>query len=251
MLIETGPDQFVPAWFRDNSKAWNSLNDWEKGKAAEIIGRYFRDSEELWAREGETLLRFMKEETSMLPCAEDLGVVPDCVPVVLEKLGILGLRIPRWARRYHEGGAPFIPPAEYPRLTVCAPSVHDTTTVREWWETENDRRGLWKALGLSPADDSGGEVPSDYSPKTAERIFEGFLDAQSVLVMFQLQDFFALDKNLRVKNAADERINIPGTVADTNWSYRMPFTLEDFDAEGSLAKRIHTLAKKRKSRKPV
>ncbi|MDR1317154.1 MAG: 4-alpha-glucanotransferase [Spirochaetales bacterium] len=254
MLIETGPDGFAPAWFRDSSKAWNSLSGGEKEKAALIIRGYFRDSEDLWAREGERLLRFMKEETSMLPCAEDLGVVPDCVPGVLGRLGILGLRIPRWVRRYRESGEPFIPPAEYPRLTVCAASVHDTSTVREWWETENDRGGLWRALGLSTADasgNSGGQAPSAYSPETAERIFGGLLGAQSVLVMFQFQDFFALEPDLRVENAADERINVPGTVADTNWSYRMPFTLEDFDAGGGLAKRIHALVKKRADGKPA
>ncbi|MDR1626148.1 MAG: 4-alpha-glucanotransferase [Spirochaetia bacterium] len=249
MLVEAGPGLFAPAWFRDNSKAWNSLSGQEKEKAAEIIRRYFRDSEDLWAREGERLLRFMKEETPMLPCAEDLGVVPDCVPEVLGRLGILGLRIPRWVKRYRENGEPFIPPAEYPELTVCAASVHDTTTVRQWWETETDRAGLWKALGL--ADAYGKEAPSDYSPKTAQRVFEGLLGARSVLAMFQLQDFFALEKNLRAADAADERINVPGTVTDENWSYRMPFRLEDFDAEGVLAKRIHALIKKRKSRKPA
>jgi 4-alpha-glucanotransferase len=69
--------------------------------------------------------------------------------------------------------------------------------------------------------------------------------------MFQFQDFFALEPKLRVENAADERINVPGTVVDTNWSYRMPFTLEDFDAQGVLAKRIHVLVKKRKDGKPA
>jgi 4-alpha-glucanotransferase len=249
MLIETGPGQFAPAWFRDGSKAWNSLGSQEKEKAAHIIRGYFKDSEDLWAREGEKLLRFMAEETSMLPCAEDLGVVPDCVPEILGRLGILGLRIPRWVKRYHENGEPFVPLAEYPELTVCAASVHDTTTVRQWWEEENDREGLWKALGL--ADAYGRQAPADYDPKTARRIFEGLLGARSVLVMFQLQDFFALEKNLRAANAADERINVPGTVADTNWSYRMPFRLEDFDAEGVLAKRVHALVKKRKSGEPA
>jgi 4-alpha-glucanotransferase len=240
MLIETGPDEFAPAWFRENSKAWASLTGEEKDRTARIFQAYFKESEDVWAREGEALLCFMKEETLMLPCAEDLGVVPDSVPVILGRLGILGLRIPRWVRRYREAGEPFVSLTDYPRLTVCAASVHDTTTVREWWETENDRTGLWKALGLS------GEIPAAYSPKAARQIFEGLLGAGSSLVMFQLQDFFALEKKLWADNAADERINVPGTVTDTNWSYRMPFTLEEFDAEGVLAKRIQDLLKKRK-----
>jgi 4-alpha-glucanotransferase len=181
----------------------------------------------------------------MLPCAEDLGVVPDSVPGVLQRLGILGLRIPRWVKRYHEAGEPFIPPAEYPRLSVCAASVHDTTTVREWWETETEegRAGLWKALGFS------GEADAAYTPGVAEKVFEGLLAADSALVVFQLQDFFALEERLRPASATQERINVPGTVTDTNWSYRMPFCLEDFDSRGVLAKRILTLVNKRKNRK--
>lgn len=32
----------------------------------------------------------------MLVCGEDLGMVPKCVPPVLELIGILGLRIQRY-----------------------------------------------------------------------------------------------------------------------------------------------------------
>jgi 4-alpha-glucanotransferase len=243
LLIETENGMFAPAWFRENSQAWASLRGEEKNKLGELINRYFRESEEIWAKEGGKLLGFMKEASAMLPCAEDLGVVPDSVPGVLERLGILGLRIPRWVKRYHEAGEPFIPPAEYPRLTVCAASVHDTTTVREWWETETDRAGLWKALGFS------GEAETAYSPAVAEKVFAGLLAADSALVMFQLQDFFALEERLRPACAAQERVNVPGTVSDTNWSYRMPLCLEDFDSHGVLAKRILTLVKKRRNRK--
>ena len=243
LLIETGPDIFAPAWFRESSQAWASLNGDERDKLGKLIARYFRDSEELWAKDGEKLLGFMKKAVPLLPCAEDLGVVPDSVPVVLERLGILGLKIPRWTKRYREAGEPFIPPAEYPHLTVCAASVHDTTTLREWWETEPDKEGLWKSLGFC------GEAPAAYSGETAKKVFEGFLAAESVLVMFQLQDVFALEEKFRSVYCADERINVPGTVTDTNWSYRMPFCLEDFDADNVLAKCVLSLVKKRKNKK--
>jgi 4-alpha-glucanotransferase len=243
LLIETQSGMFCPAWFRENSQAWASFSEEEKNRMRGLVRRYFQESEELWAEEGGKLLGFMKEASGMLPCAEDLGVVPDSVPVVLERLGILGLRIPRWVKRYHEAGEPFVPPAEYPRLSVCAASVHDTTTLREWWETETGRAGLWKALGFS------GEAPASYSPQAAEKVFEGLLAAGSALVMFQLQDFFALEESMRPAGAAEERINVPGTVTDTNWSYRMPFCLENFDARGVLAKRVLALVKKRRNRK--
>ncbi|MCL1817457.1 MAG: 4-alpha-glucanotransferase [Spirochaetaceae bacterium] len=243
LFIETKAGMFAPAWFRDNSQAWMSLEGEEKEKIAAIIDRYFKKSEEHWKTDGGALLRFMKESSSMLPCAEDLGVVPESVPGVLEGLGILGLRIPRWTRRYREAGEPFILPAEYPRLSVCAASVHDTSTLREWWETETGKEDFWKALGLP------GEAPADYTTDTAEKVFAGLLEAESAIVMFQLQDFFALEESLRAASSAEERINVPGTIADTNWAYRMPQCLEEFDARGNLARRIAALVKKRKERK--
>ena len=244
MLIETEEGMYAPAWFRESSQAWASLDGNEKEKASALIYNYFRESEELWEKEGEALLRVMKKNSPMLPCAEDLGVVPDSVPGVLAGLGILALRIPRWTRRYHEKGEPFVPPAEYPRLAVCAPSVHDTSTVREWWETENSRADFWKALGLA------GEAPADYSADTAKNLFTGLLGVESIIVVFQLQDFFALEKSLRAATSAEERINVPGTVNAENWSYRMPWCLENFDEQGELARRIAALVKKRKTRKP-
>ncbi|MDR1931545.1 MAG: 4-alpha-glucanotransferase [Spirochaetales bacterium] len=242
MFIEAEPGMFAPAWFRDKSKAYASLSDGEKNTLNQIIACYFRDSQDIWAKQGEALLGFMKDASSMLACAEDLGVVPDSVPAILGKLGILGLKIPRWVKRYNEAGEPFIPPAEYPRLTVCAASVHDTTTVREWWETETGRAEFWKALGLKD------KPPADYSPAAAEKVFEGLLGADSVLVVFQLQDFLALEEGFRAAGAADERINVPGTVADTNWSYRIPFLLEELSAAESLKKKILTCVKKRKAK---
>ncbi len=238
-LIATGPDSFAPAWYRESSKSYRSLDDGEKRVFSRLMTDYYRDSEERWRREGRELLSFMKETTEMLPCAEDLGVVPESVPRVLEELGILGLRIPRWTRRYREPGEPFIPPGEYPRLSVCAASVHDTTTLRDWWENEADREAFRRALGIP-------ESPTpDYSVAAAERVFAGLLRTGSILAMFQLQDFLALTPEFRTADPSEERINVPGTVTDTNWSYRTPFTLEDFRAHESLTEKIRALLRER------
>lgn len=63
----------------------------------------------------------------MLCCGEDLGMVPACVPKVLAELEILGLRIQRMS---DDPKREFNHPADYPYLTVCTPSVHDTSTTR-------------------------------------------------------------------------------------------------------------------------
>jgi len=240
-FLET-PYGYAPAWYRDSARALGVLSPSEREKLQSLVSRYYRSSETLWEQRGETLLRVLKETTGMLPCAEDLGVVPDCVPRVLNCLGILGLRIPRWTRRYKEEGQPFIPPREYPRLSVCATSVHDTSTLRQWWEEESDRDAFWKALGYS------GSAPPSYTISTAEKVLERILETSSLLVMFQLQDLFALSRPYRVKDPSEERINIPGTVSDRNWTYRLPFLLEEFTTDTAFAEKVRGLLKDRLAR---
>ncbi len=242
-LVEAEKDLFAPAWYRDGSRAYGTLNDGEKRLFGEIVSRYFRESESDWSAEAEKLLGFMKKTTHMLPCAEDLGVVPDCVPVVLGKLGILSLKIPRWARKYKEPGEPYIPPRDYPFLSVCAASVHDTTTLRDWWEHEADRESFWGSLGYS------GPPPRELVPEAAERLFEGLLAAGSALAMFQLQDYLALSGTFRTDDPEEERINVPGTVTAANWSYRLPMTLGALRSDEDLCRRIRNLVERRRSRK--
>ncbi len=240
-LVET-PYGYAPAWYRDSARALEVLRIEEREKLQSLVSRYYKSSELLWEQVGEKLLRVLKETTEMLPCAEDLGVVPDCVPKVLGRLGILGLRIPRWTRRYKEAGQPFIPPKDYPRLSVCATSVHDTSTLRQWWEEEQERDAFWRALGYS------GSAPESYTLSTAEKVLHGILEASSLLVMFQLQDLFALSRTYRVKDPSEERINIPGTVSDRNWTYRLPFLLEEFTTDTAFKDKVRELLKDRRSR---
>ncbi len=153
----------------------------------------------------------------MLPCAEDLGVVPDCVPEVLADLGILGLRVPRWAREWDEDDSPFIPPAQYPYLTVCAASVHDTSTLRGWWYEEPDaRRAFWNTLGLE------GDAPDSYHREVAQSVLNALSGTRSAIAMYEIQDLFALTDDLVPDDPNDERINTPGTYNLVNWSYRVP-----------------------------
>jgi 4-alpha-glucanotransferase len=243
-LVEAAADEFVPAWYWQNSRAWASLGGPERATFQNgLLRRYWGESEAVWEAGGEKLLSFMSAATSMLACAEDLGAVPDCVPRVLARLGILGLKVPRWARRWKEPGEPFISPRDYPAGSVCAASVHDTSTLRQWWEREADRAAFWEALGCE------GTAPGDYSPQTARRIMQALLAAASNLVTFQLQDFFALDETLRVANPEEERINTPGTVDQLNWTYRLPVRLEDLTKNRRLLDVLGALVAGRRSRR--
>jgi 4-alpha-glucanotransferase len=243
-FIAVEDDVFAASWTYRNCSRYQDLSDQEKHLLEELVSRKGWESEQLWERHGEELLTFMRNTVPMLTCAEDLGVVPDCVPRVLERLGILGLKIPRWARRWGQPGDPYIPHVDYPFLSVCAPSVHDTSTLREWWEYEDGREDFWASLGIP------GACPPDYSAGTARTVIRRLLDAGSAIAVFQIQDFFALDDNYRVEDSRSERVNIPGTVQERNWSYRIPMTLEDLKKNNDFSSLIAELSEERRRKSP-
>jgi 4-alpha-glucanotransferase len=51
--------------------------------------------DELWEEQGRTALAAVVDATDMLSCGEDLGMVPEFVPGVMNDLGLLSLEIER------------------------------------------------------------------------------------------------------------------------------------------------------------
>jgi 4-alpha-glucanotransferase len=240
-LLDDGAGAFTPAWYLESKKGFQSLSGEEKGKLANLVGQRRRESEEGWESTGRHLLAVLQEATDMLVCAEDLGDVPRCVPRVLNGLGILGLRIVRWAREYDTTPpgqqAPFIPPSRYPQLSVCTPSVHDTSTVRGWWEESAAERELFfRALG------GQGACPPRMTLPLLEKIMGYCAGARSLLCMFQVQDLLDLDEDLWAADPGADRINVPGTVTDQNWTWRMPVSVEELSRRARLIKKIRELA---------
>jgi 4-alpha-glucanotransferase len=191
------------------------------------------------------LLAALQDATDMLVCAEDLGDVPRCVPRVLAQLGILGLRIVRWSREYDTAvpGKPvaFIPPSQFPPLTVSTPSVHDTSTIRGWWEEDAGERELFfSSLGEK------GTCPPRLTSELHEKIFAHCMGSGSLLCMFQLQDILDLDEGLWAPDPRGDRINVPGTVNDTNWTWRMPLSISELCARTPLSERLRALVGERR-----
>lgn len=238
-LLELPNGMFTQSWtFRECSR-YQALYDHERNVFEALVHRAGEKSEELWEKHGTKLLTFMKESTDMLTCAEDLGVIPPSVPRTLADMGILGLRIPRWAREWGAPGEPLISLEDYPEMTVTAPSVHDTSTLREWWTREKGKELLWELL-------YPGEVcPESYDAHTAERVVSGFSRTQSMILVFQIQDLLALSNAYRLPNEEDERINIPGTYNDFNWTYRIPIPLETLISDEKIAETIRQIIRSR------
>jgi len=244
-LIKIDDETYIYSWsFRECSR-YTTLNEHENQVFEGLVQRIGEQNERIWEIQGRKTLQMMRETVDILPCAEDLGVVPESVPEVLGSLGILSLKVPRWTHDYDQPGEPFIPPENYPFLSVCAPSVHDTSTLREWWNVElsdSERSAFWTLLGYT------GTAPGEFDPDTARKVIQGLLATSSVFCVFQLQDLFALEPDLCSTDPAHERVNIPGTANSVNWSYRIPENLEDILRREKLKVSIRELAEERNKR---
>jgi 4-alpha-glucanotransferase len=242
-LLSRGEDSFAPAWYFWESSSFKSLSEEEQSRLRSLIDAARRESEAVWEERGRRLLTVMRDATDMLVCAEDLGDVPECVPRVLSELGILGLRVERWARDYVEEGAPFVPPAKYPRLSVATASVHDTSTLRGWWEESREERAAFFAHLGCP-----GECPPRMTVELLSGILSHLLGSASLVCVVQLQDLLDLDPANWSPDPAEDRINIPGTVSGHNWTWRMPMDIEELAARAEPAAAVRALSAARAKR---
>lgn len=183
------------------------------------INYFFRRQDEFWKKEAMHKLPGLKRSTNMLICGEDLGMVPHCVPEVMEQLGILSLEIQRMPKK---AGAEFFHPANAPYLSVVTPSTHDMSTIRGWWEEDKEKtqRFYNRLLGHY------GEAPFYCEAGINKEIIVQHLQSPAMWSIFQLQDLLGMDETLRRTVPGDERINIP---ADPNhyWRYRIHIGIED------------------------
>jgi 4-alpha-glucanotransferase len=154
--------------------------------------------------------------------AEDLGTIPDFVRESLARLGIAGFRILRWERHWHAEGQPFRDPSEYPSLSVAASGTHDTEPLAVWWDqaSSEERR---QVSALPPiARLSGGADLADavYDARIRGVLIEALFASGSDLLLLPVQDVFGWR----------DRINVPATVNDENWTFRLPWPIDNLDS---------------------
>ncbi|MDR2246222.1 MAG: 4-alpha-glucanotransferase [Treponema sp.] len=236
IFFEYEKGTFSPVWHYRDSRAYASLSGAEKSPLEELLVKHRADSEKIWEKQGKKLLSVLRDSSSMLPCAEDLGAVPDCVPRVLTRLKILGLRVVRWHREWDKPGEPFVPFEDYPELSVCTAAVHDSSTLREWWEREADQQGICNLIGYP-------SLPRTYNPGVARVLLQKMAAAASRFRVFLIQDLLHLSSRWYAADPASERINVPGVVDPFNWTYRLPGPVEELAKDGDLIHAVSDLAR--------
>ena len=179
---------------------------------------FYQRHNDFWRACAMRRLPALMATTKMLTCGEDLGMIPACVPDVMQQEGILSLEIERMPKQI---GVSFGDTKAYPYLSVTATSTHDMSNIRSWWrEDSNLAQHYWNdVLHLS------GVAEKECSGSTARLIIERQMLSNSILAILPLQDWLATDESLRQADPESERINIPAN-PNHYWRYRMHLTLE-------------------------
>lgn len=187
-------------------------------------GHFIPKNPHLWPAHGEHILEKILEASSLLPIAEDLGVIPKEVPLTLKKMGICGTKVLRWQRDW-EHDEQYIPYHLYEPLSMTTVSTHDCDTLTGWWQAYPEEAKAFCAF-------KQWNYRLDLPP---ERILEILRDAHSTPSYFHinlLQEYLALFPNFVHLNPQEERINVPGELLPTNWTYRFkPFVEEIVEHE--------------------
>lgn len=169
---------------------------------------YYNRNNEFWSRSAMAKLPALIEATDMIVCGEDLGMIPSCVPEIMDRLRILSLEVQRMPKNM---SVSISDPATYPYMSVCTTSTHDMSVLRAWIEDEMEPNSVISSKKATVA--------------ACASVISAHLASPSMLAIFPLQDWLSLSSSLRAKDPASERINVP---ADSNnyWRYRMHLTLE-------------------------
>lgn len=198
---------------------YRALTDYERWCFNRLYNDfYYRRMNDFWYGKAMWKLPPLLDSTGMLTCAEDLGMIPDCVPEVMHRLQILALEIQRMPK---DPKVEFGETWHYPYYSVCTTSTHDMDGIRAWWEQDPAATQRFYNYVLKEP----GQAPYYAEPWICGKIVDLHLKSPSMLCILPLQDWLSTDGSLRRDNPHDELINIPAN-SRHYWRYRMHITME-------------------------
>ena len=233
------PDMYHPRIGVINEPIYEVLSSEEKDAFIRLYNNYFYQRHSFfWGHQALKRLPAILKDCRMLICAEDLGMLPDCVEPVLDQLRILTLEIQQMPKQQ---GFEFAHLDANPIRSVCTISTHDMAPMRLWWQEQPERRQRYYVTMLQKE----GRAPEQLPAHLAEEIIARHLYCPSMLCILQLQDWLAMDMELRRKNPQDERINVPSD-AYNRWQYRMHLTIEELLAATKYNNKVKTMIQRSK-----
>ena len=227
----TNPGVFHPRISAQLDFIYESLYDNDKAAFNRLYNDYFyRRNNQFWYQEAMKKLPKLVQATRMLVCAEDLGMVPDCVPWVMDELKILSLELQSMPK---DPSVKFGHLSRNPYRSVCTILSHDMPTLRMWWDENIQRTQEYYNTMLYRQ----GPAPHPLPGWLASDIISRHLTSPSMLCILSIQDWLATDEALRLPDANAERINIPANPKHY-WRYRMHLNIEDLAADKRFVQNI-------------
>lgn len=193
-------------------------------------GFFVPKEQEKWIPQGEKIMQLMLANCSMLPIGEDLGVIPPEVRISLRHLGICGTKVMRWERNWNTDKT-FIDPREYLPISMTTVSTHDSETLQLWWMNQPEESQAY-------ADSRGWQYSHELTHWQRLDILKASHHSGSLFHINLLQEYLALIAGMTWPDPKDERINIPGIINDTNWTYRFRPSVEEITSNALLKQAI-------------
>jgi 4-alpha-glucanotransferase len=213
------PTHFHPRIAFHDTNSYMNLSDYNRYILDELyIEFFYHRHDAFWKEQAMKRLPAILEASDMLVCGEDLGMIPGCVPGVMNELGILSLEVQRMPK---DPNIEFLHPSDAPYLSVSTTSTHDTSTLRGWWEEDAVKSERFFRTIM------GNHAPFNkvMEPWLAKEIIQQHFWSPAMWAIFPIQDLLAMDEELRRDDFEGERINIPA-VAQHYWRYRIHITIE-------------------------
>ncbi len=229
-------EAFNPRIALQHTRSFQHLDQYTQSILNRLYDDYFyQRHEEFWRNEAMAKLPSITQATDMMVCGEDLGMVPDVVPSVMDELGILSLEIQRMPK---DPQKQFGHPSDYPYLSVCSTSTHDMPTMRAWWEMDRARTQAFYRDILGHHD----VAPYFCEPWVSQEIITQHLYSPSMWAIFPIQDILALDGQLRRENPHEEQINVPSN-PQHYWRYRLHIDIDTLKQSENLNQLLIDLLK--------
>ena len=227
---ENGETVYHPRFNIDKTSSFQYLADWEQRAIYDLyVDYFFKRQDGLWYQKAMEKLPMILNATDMLICGEDLGLVPDSVPVVMDQLAITALKV----QRMPSDDIPWYNPKDAGYMNVVTASSHDSSTLRQWWHED---RNLTQQYYNQQLGQQGG-APEQLESHLAEMIMKQHLYNDAMLAIFPIQEFLATDNELANPNIDEERINNPA-VFPHYWRYRMHLNLESLMSKEDFNQKI-------------
>ncbi len=226
---------FHPRISAHSTFKYQAMSDLDKGRYNEMYNDfYYHRHNNYWGGEALKKLPALISATNMLTCGEDLGMIPHCVPYVMESEQILSLEIQRMSKNPELA---FGQPWNYPYRSVCTTSTHDMNPVRAWLREDYQASNNYfrEVLGIDYS------MQEDCPAWVCERIIEQHVASPAMWTILPLQDWLSIDESLRAIDPESERINVPAN-SRHYWRYRMHCTIESLIESDAFNAKVRQMA---------